>query len=122
MEDSLAEGIFQNRDQILINLHGSYLSCRLSQILGHGTDSRSNLQNHVIFCNSGRTDDLLKHMRVNQEILSEFLLKIKMILLQYFNCILWISKCWFTHTSFYYSFIPSNHKPDEQTAIYVHLA
>lgn len=31
MTQYLAEGIFQNRDQILINLHGSYLSCHLSE-------------------------------------------------------------------------------------------
>ena len=96
------QSVVQNRKQCFINLNCCHFPCCFSQILCHGSDSRSNLQHKIILSNLCRSDDLIQYMRIYQEILSEFFLKHKVILLKHRDRILRISKCWFfhLHTSF----------------------
>ena len=65
------------------------------QILSHGSDTGADFYNKIIRANTGRADDFLQYMFINQKVLSEFLLKYKLILLQNFYGILGISKSWF---------------------------
>ena len=77
-----AKRVRQNRDQVLIDLHRRHLSGIFTQILGHRADARSDLQHKVILRNARRLNNALEHMGINEKILSELFLKIKMILLQ----------------------------------------
>ena len=72
------------------------------QILGHGSDSRADLKDAVILCDSRRGDDLLQYMGVDQEVLAELLLKHEFILLYDFYGILWVSQIRHLFLSFYF--------------------
>ena len=56
----------------------------LCQILGHGSDSGSDFQNAVVLCNTSGIYDLIQYMAVDQEVLSEPLLKCKLVFLNGF--------------------------------------
>ena len=72
------------------------------QILGHGSDSRSDLKNAVILCDPGCRDDLLQYMGIDQEVLTELLLKHEFILLYDLYGILWVSQIRHLFLSFYF--------------------
>ena len=74
--------VLQNRNQIAVDLHRCDLSGSLGQILGHGADTRPDLQHKIFLGNAGGPYDLLQYPRINQKILAEFLLKMKTVLLQ----------------------------------------
>ena len=56
----------------------------MCQILGHSSDTRSDLHNKIIRSDTCRLNDLLQYMFINQKVLSEFFLKHKFVFLQYF--------------------------------------
>ena len=70
-----------------------HMSRPLREVLGHGSDTRSHLHNTVIFGNLCRVHDFFQHMGIDQEVLAELFLKIKVIFLQYLNGIGRNSKC-----------------------------
>ena len=55
----IAQRILQDRDQVLIDLHCNHFARRLRQILRHRTDSRSDLQYHIILRDICRLYDLI---------------------------------------------------------------
>ena len=80
----LCQRLGEDRDQIAVDLHCHNFSCRLRQILCHRSDTRTDLQHTVIFCDLCRRDDLVQHMGIDQKILPELLLKGKIIFFNYF--------------------------------------
>ena len=83
--------IFQNRDQCLINLYSHHFSGCLSQILGHGSNARSDFQNKIILGNLGSLDYFFQNMGIDKKILTKPFLESKIILLKNFNGIFRIS-------------------------------
>ena len=57
-----------------------------NQILGHGSDPRTDLQNTIILCNTCCAYNFFQNMSIDQEILAEALLERKLIFLDDFNC------------------------------------
>ena len=69
----------KDRNKVPVNLHGHHIACRLAKPLRQRADAGPDFQNHVVFADSGRRNDLLDHVPVNQEILPEFLLEVKIV-------------------------------------------
>ena len=84
--------ILKDRDQRTIDLHSSHLSGSLRKILGHSSDTRTDLQYKIILRDTRRLNDLFQNMLVDQKILTKPFLENKMILLKDFNGIFRISK------------------------------
>ena len=70
----------------------SYFSCRISKILGHRSDSRSDFQHKIIFCDFRSLYDSVQDMCIDQKILTKSFLENKSILLKNFNGIFGISE------------------------------
>ena len=81
----ICQSFLKNREKISVNLYRNNFACRLCQILCHRSDTRTDLQNHIILCHTGPGNDLVQNMSVNQEILSELLLKTEFVFLYYLN-------------------------------------
>ena len=75
------------RNKILINLNSRNLSCILAENLCHCSDSRPYLKHKIILCNARLAHNLLNHITVNQEILSESLLETEPVFLNNLKCI-----------------------------------
>ena len=58
-------------DQVPVDLNSYNMSGILRKVLGHGSDSRSDLKNAVILCDPGCGDDLLQYMDIDQKVLTE---------------------------------------------------
>ena len=85
------QSVVQNRKQCFINLNCCHFPCCFSQILCHGSDSRSNLQYKIILCDLCRIYNLIQNMSIDQKVLTKPFLECKIILLKHFYGILWIS-------------------------------
>ena len=94
----LRKGFLEYRNKVFINLYRHHFSCSFGQILCQGTDSRSDLKHHVILGHACGGNNLVQHMRIDQEILTEFLLKTKVVLFDQLYCVLRISEI--RHLSF----------------------
>ena len=95
----------------------------LRKVLGHGSDSRADLKDAVILCDSRRGDDLLQYMGIDQKVLTELFLKHEFILLYDFYGILWVSQIRHLFLSFYFglrfcagAFIYANNEPKSALA------
>ena len=66
---------------------------RFCQVLCHGADAGADLQHTVIFSHTCRRNDLLQHMGIDQEVLSEFLLEYELVFLKDLYGIFRISQC-----------------------------
>ena len=93
--------ILKNRDQRPVDLHRYDFSRRTGQILGHSSDSRTDLQHTVIRPDFGRPDNLVQHVCIYEKVLPELFLENKVIFLQHRNCILRISQCRFSHPVYF---------------------
>ena len=89
--------ILQNRDQRPVDLDRHNFPGGTGEILRHRSYPRSYLEHAVVLPDLCRADDLIKHMCVDQKILTKFFLKHKIIFLEHRNCILRITKGWFFH-------------------------
>ena len=67
------QGLFQDGDQIPVDLHGSDLPCGLAEGLGQGADAGADLQNCILLSDLRSPDDLIQHMGVDEEVLAETL-------------------------------------------------
>ena len=85
--------IAEDRNQVFVDLHCRHCPRVLTQILCHRADPRSDLKDKIILCHICRRNDLFEYMRIDQKVLSEFFLKIKMIFLQNLYRILRNPKC-----------------------------
>ena len=88
----ITQRILQNRNQAFVDLYRTYFSRRIRQILCHRSDSRSDLQDKIIFGNLRCTDDLIQHMGINQKVLPELFLKCKAVFIQHSDGCLGITK------------------------------
>ena len=79
------QGIFQNRNQGLINLNRNDLTGTFCQILCHCSDSRSDFQYAVLLHNFCGFHNFFQNMTVNQKVLPEPFLEIKVIFFQNLN-------------------------------------
>ena len=88
----ITQRILQNRNQAFVDLYRTYFSRRICQILCHRSDSRSDLQDKIIFGNLRCTDDLSQHMGIDQKVLPELFLKCKAVFIQHGDGCLGIAK------------------------------
>ena len=88
----LFQRILKNRDQRVINLNCSNLSGRICQILSHRSDSWSDFQYKIIFCNFRCLNDPVQNTGIDQKILTKPFLEHKSVLLKNFNGIFRVSK------------------------------
>ena len=72
----------KDRDEVLVDLDRNDLLRPLAQHLRHRADAGPDLEHNILLRHARRVDDLVEHVRVDQKILPEFLLKHKMIFLQ----------------------------------------
>ena len=91
------QGLFQNRDQVVVDFYRNHFSGCLSQILGHGSNTRADLQHHILFCHACCPNDLVQYMGIDQEVLSKLLLESKLVFLDHLDGILRVAK-FFSHS------------------------
>ena len=84
----IRQRVLKNGDQHPVDFHRHHFSGRLRQVLRQSTYPRPDLHHTVFFRDPGRGDDLVQHMRINQKVLPELLLKRKFILFNNFYCLL----------------------------------
>ena len=66
------QGLVQDRAQVRVDLHADDMPRRLGEVLGHGPDSRADLQDTVVLRDAGRIDDPCHDPSVGQEVLAVF--------------------------------------------------
>ena len=71
--------ILEDRDQGRVDLHRDHSPRRAGQMLGQRPDPGSDLQDKIFLSDPGRLQDLIQHMGIDQEILSEPFLEHKCI-------------------------------------------
>ena len=96
----IGKGIRQNGDERLIDLHGDHASRPLRQILGQRADSRPDFQNTVLLSHTGRVHNRFQLIGIDQEILTVFFLKMKIIFPQDLQGTCGRSKFWHIYLHF----------------------
>ena len=74
------QGIFQDRNQLPVDLNGSHAVCRFAQILCQRPDARTDLEDHILFSDFRCLQRAEDHTFVHQKVLTEAFPEIKIIL------------------------------------------
>ena len=80
----------EDRDEVRVDLDGDDMAGRLSECLGHRADAWSDLKDTVVLRDFRASDDVLEHVFVDQEVLTEALLEAEIVLLYDFDGFLWV--------------------------------
>lgn len=80
----------QDRDEVRVDLDGDDMAGRLCECLGHRADAGSDLEDTVVLRDFRASDDVLEHVFVDQEVLTETLLEAEIVLLYDFDGFLWV--------------------------------
>lgn len=78
------EGIVKDGDKVFVDFDKNNETCSFAEVLGHGSYAGTNLKDAVIFGYVGTVDYSFENVGVYKKVLSEFLLKIKVIFFQHF--------------------------------------
>ena len=82
------QGLLQDGNQVVVDLHGDNLFCVFRKLSRHGADARPDFQDAVLRAHAGGFHDAVQDPRVDEEVLSELLPEDKIMLLYDFYRIL----------------------------------
>ena len=88
------KGVCKNGDQCPVNFYRYHFPGTFSQILGHGSDAGTDLKYKIIPGDPCGGNDLIQDISIDQKVLPEAFLEVKVIFFQYFQRSCRISESW----------------------------